>query len=47
MRALDDPALFPGSSLIERYAISPGPDVSVFAYVKTTTHRDLFRIPVP
>jgi len=47
MRALDEPALFPGSSLIERYAISPGPDPSVFAFVKTTMHRNLFRIPAP
>jgi Tol biopolymer transport system component len=47
MRALDDPAMFPGSSLIERYGISPGPDPSIFAFVKTTMHRNLFRIPAP
>jgi DNA-binding winged helix-turn-helix (wHTH) protein/Tol biopolymer transport system component len=46
MRALDEPALFPGSSVIERFGISPGPDPSVFAYVKTTVHRNLFRIPL-
>jgi hypothetical protein len=46
MRALDEPDLFPGSYLIEAHAISPGPDPSVYAYVKTTMHRNLFRIPL-
>jgi DNA-binding winged helix-turn-helix (wHTH) protein/Tol biopolymer transport system component len=46
MGGTDNPALFPGSHLIDRWAISPGPDPSVFAYVKTTMHRNLFRIPV-
>ena len=46
MLALDDQALFPGSNLIDRYAISPGTDPSVFAYVKTTMQRNLFRIPL-
>jgi eukaryotic-like serine/threonine-protein kinase len=46
MRALDEPDLFPGSYLIDAYGISPGPDPSVYAYVKTTMHRNLFRIPL-
>jgi hypothetical protein len=46
MRALDEPELFPGSYLIDASAISPGPDPSVYAYVKTTIHRNLFRIPL-
>jgi len=33
-----------GARLIDRTEISPGPDASIFAYVKTTTHRNLFRI---
>jgi hypothetical protein len=47
MVARDDPNLFPGSHLIDGFEISPGPDPSVFAYVKTTVHRNLFRIPIP
>jgi DNA-binding winged helix-turn-helix (wHTH) protein/Tol biopolymer transport system component len=46
MRALDEPELFPGSHVIDAYGISPGPDPSVYAYVKTTMHRNLFRIPL-
>jgi dipeptidyl aminopeptidase/acylaminoacyl peptidase len=46
MVGLDDPAAFPGSRLIDGYGISPGPDPAVFAYVKTTVHRNLFRIPL-
>ncbi len=47
LRALDDPDMLPGSYLIDGYSISPGHDPSVFAYVKTTMHRNLFRIPLP
>jgi serine/threonine protein kinase len=46
MRSVDDPNLFPGSYLIDRATISPSPDPSVYAYVKTTMHRNLFRIPL-
>jgi len=46
MLKLDDPSLFPGSSLIDTFAASPGADPSVFSYVKTTMHRNLFRIPL-
>ena len=46
MRAQDDPKLFPGSYLIDAYGISPSPDPSVYAYVKTTMHRNLFRMPL-
>jgi len=46
------PALFQNglpdraSRLIDRPFIGPGPDPSVYAFVKTTTHRNLFRIPL-
>jgi hypothetical protein len=43
---VDDPRLYPGSYEINAYGISPGPDPAVYAYVKTTMHRNLFRIPV-
>jgi len=46
IRVPDDQTLFPDSYLIDQYAISPGPDPSVYAYVKTTMHRNLFRIPL-
>ena len=47
MRGPDDPELFPGSYLVDAYGISPSPDPSVYAYVKTTMHRNLFSIPLP
>ena len=43
---LNDVTLFPGSQVVEGWAISPGPDPSSFAYVKTTVLRNLFRIPL-
>jgi hypothetical protein len=47
IRGLDDAADFPGARIIEAIGISPGPDPSVFAYVKTTVPRNLFRIALP
>ncbi|HUS07795.1 MAG TPA: hypothetical protein VMZ52_15930, partial [Bryobacteraceae bacterium] len=47
IRGLEDANAFPGARLIDGWAISPGPDPSVFAYVKTTMHRNLFRVPLP
>jgi serine/threonine protein kinase len=41
-----DPKLLPGSYLTEPYGMSPSSDPSVYAYVKTTMHRNLFRIPL-
>jgi hypothetical protein len=46
IRGAKDAAAFPGSRLIDGWAITPGRDPSVFAYVKATMHRNLFRIPV-
>lgn len=43
----EDAAAFPGSRLIDGWTIAPGPDPSVFAYVKMTMHRNLFRIQLP
>lgn len=42
----DDVAAFPGARLVDGWQISPSIDPSVFAYVKTTVHRNLFRIPL-
>jgi DNA-binding winged helix-turn-helix (wHTH) protein/Tol biopolymer transport system component len=43
---LEDALSIPGARAIFGFNISPGPDPSVFAYVKTTVHRNLFRIPL-
>jgi DNA-binding winged helix-turn-helix (wHTH) protein/Tol biopolymer transport system component len=42
----DDAGSIPGARLIDGWAVLPGPDPSVFAYTKTTAHRNLFRIPL-
>jgi hypothetical protein len=47
VRGLEDAAGLRGARIIEAYDISPGADPSVFAYVKTTVHRNLFRIALP
>ncbi|MFL6465144.1 MAG: hypothetical protein ACJ73N_12135, partial [Bryobacteraceae bacterium] len=47
IRGLGDAAALPGVRLIDGWEISPGPDPSVFAFLKTTMHRNLYRIPVP
>jgi hypothetical protein len=44
---VEDALLLRGARVIDGFNISPGPDPSVFAYVKTTVHRNLFRIPLP
>jgi hypothetical protein len=46
IRGPDDVRSFPGARIIDGWQISPGPDPSVFAYVKTTVYRNLFRIPL-
>jgi hypothetical protein len=43
----EDAKAFPDARLLDAWGISPGPDPSVFAYVKTTAHRNLFRITLP
>lgn len=46
IRGLEDGIELPGVRVIEAWDISPGPDPSIYAYVKTTVHRNLFRIPL-
>jgi hypothetical protein len=46
-QTVDNPSAFPGARVLDTFDISPGPDPSVFAYVKTTMHRNLFRITLP
>jgi hypothetical protein len=47
IREPEDAKGIPGTRLVDGWFISPGPEPSVFAYVKTTVHRNLYRIPVP
>ena len=47
IRGPEDGKAIPGTRLLDGWFIAPGPDPSTFAYVKTTMHRNLYRIPVP
>jgi DNA-binding winged helix-turn-helix (wHTH) protein/Tol biopolymer transport system component len=47
IRGPEDAKAIPGTRLLDGWFLSPGPDPSIFAYVKTTMHRNLYRIPVP
>jgi hypothetical protein len=42
----NDPAGISGARMVEGYFYARGNDPSVYAYVKTTMHRNLFRIPL-
>jgi DNA-binding winged helix-turn-helix (wHTH) protein/Tol biopolymer transport system component len=43
----EDAKALRGARFLDAWLISPGPNPSIFAYVKTTGHRNLYRIPVP
>jgi DNA-binding winged helix-turn-helix (wHTH) protein/Tol biopolymer transport system component len=47
IRGPEDAKAIPGTRLLDGWFIAPGPGPSTFAYVKTTMHRNLYRIPVP
>jgi len=47
IRGPEDAKAIPGTRLLDGWFISPGPDPSTFAYVKTTMHRNLYRILTP
>jgi hypothetical protein len=47
IRGLGDARALFGARFIDGYRISPGPDPSVFVYMKTTMHRNLFRLQLP
>ncbi len=42
-----DATKWPGIRVIEQGRIAPGPNPSVYAFTKTTVHRNLYRIPLP
>ena len=46
IRGIEDAKAIPGTRLLDGWFVSPGPDPFTFAYVKTTMHRNLYRIPL-
>jgi hypothetical protein len=46
IRGAEDAAAFAGARVLDGLGISPGPDPSRYAYVKTSVHRNLYRIPL-
>lgn len=40
-------AAVPGARLLSEDSIFPGPDPSVYAFMKVTAHRNIYRVPVP
>lgn len=40
-------AALPGARLMSEQPIFPGPNPSVYAYMKVTAHRNIYRVPVP
>lgn len=42
-----EPSAVPGSQSVDRAELVPGKDPSHYAYVKTTVHRNLYRISLP
>jgi DNA-binding winged helix-turn-helix (wHTH) protein/Tol biopolymer transport system component len=47
IRGAEDAKAIRGTRLLDGWFIAPGPDPSTFAYVKTTMHRNLYRIRIP
>ena len=46
VREPEDGKAIPGARLLDGWFISPGPDPSTFAYVRTTMHGNLYRIRI-
>jgi Tol biopolymer transport system component len=40
-------AAVPGARLISEESVYPGPDPSIYASMKVSTHRNIYRVPVP
>jgi DNA-binding winged helix-turn-helix (wHTH) protein/Tol biopolymer transport system component len=47
IQPLAKPSVVPGAQSIDRAQLVPGMDLSHFAYVNTTAHRNLYRISLP
>jgi hypothetical protein len=47
-QSMDAVAALPGARLVsEKEGVYPGPDPSVYAFVKVATQRNIYRVPVP
>jgi DNA-binding winged helix-turn-helix (wHTH) protein/Tol biopolymer transport system component len=46
-RSERDAALFPGAQLLPERGAFPGPDPSIYAFTRTVTHRNIYRIQPP
>jgi hypothetical protein len=46
-RSPEDIAKLPGARLIDAEGVTPGPTPEVYAFVRATVHRNLYRIPLP
>jgi hypothetical protein len=40
-------AALPGTVLVSDGVVFPGPDPRTYAYMKVSTHRNIYRVPVP
>jgi Tol biopolymer transport system component len=40
-------AALPGARLISEASVFPGPNPSIYAFMKVSTHRNIYRVPVP
>lgn len=47
IRSVADGLVLSRGAIIEQSHLAPGPKPSIYAYVKTTMHRNLFRVPIP
>jgi Tol biopolymer transport system component len=47
IRSLAEGLALSGGPVIGHSDLAPGPNPSIYAYVKTTMHRNLFRVPIP
>ena len=47
LQPLAEPSIVPGAQSISRAELVPGTDLSHYAYVNTTVHRNLYRISLP
>ena len=47
IRSLDEGLVLSGKPVIAQSELAPGMNPSLYAYVKTAMHRNLFRVPIP
>jgi hypothetical protein len=40
-------AALPGAVLVANGVVFPGPHPRIYAYMKVSTHRNIYRVPVP